>query len=221
MSGITRRIGKGAGMAAVTVALLAAGAPAASAALPYGAAHANCYPDGTISTTSNMNKIGLGAQWLGWNIHYYDRRQGRVTFTSGWRTFWSGYGMLASPAKLSLRVDQGHYFVYTEYGWNLGSGWITAGSWAGSYLTAGDFFGVPEGFCRAAPILQTVTGCADFGLATVACASRAPASNRRSGRAVSTPKSLQAIARLQRSTAVQRVMRRAVPAPPDHTRPAG
>jgi hypothetical protein len=177
---------------AVAVALLGAGAPAASAALPNTAAYANCYRDGTIATTLWMDKIGLGGQWLGWNLHYYDRRQGRYTFTTGWHTFWSGYGQLGSPAKISRQIDPGHYSIYVEYGWNLGSGWSTAGGWVASYVTAGDGpFGVPEGFCRAAPILQTVTGCSDFGLATLACASR-----------------------------TQRVKRRSVPKPPARTRPA-
>jgi len=227
MSGINSRIAfrRSAATVAVAVAFLAVGATTAAQAAvgPYGPAHANCYRNGVVSTTLNFNKIGLGSQLLGWNVHYWDITKGRYTFTSGWHTFSTGYGMLGSPAKVSLQIDPGHYYVYTEYGWNQGSGWSVAGHWAGSYLTAGDFFGVPEGFCRAAPILTTVTGCANFGLATVACASRASKAGERPAKAqakrVRRPESLRAIKRLQRSKAVRRIMRQPVPAPPSHTQP--
>jgi hypothetical protein len=242
MSGITSRVTKaavkalrpahasgfrrGVATAAVAVALLAAGGTTARAAVgPYGPAHANCYKDGVISTTLNFNKIGLGSQWLGWNVHYYDIARRTFTFSTGWHTFASGYGRLGSYPIDYERITPGHYYVYTEYGWNLGSGWSVAGAWAGSYLTGGDYFGVPEGFCRAAPILQTVTGCADYGtgIAALACTSRATRPGTRSARAlrkrVRRPESLRAIQQLQRSRTVQRVMHHADPAPPRHTRP--
>jgi hypothetical protein len=213
MSGITSRIAT----VGVALALLAAGlaSTAHGAVGPYGPAHANCYNDGVVSTTLNFDKLGLGAQSLGWNIHYWDIHKGAYTDSTGWHTFYTGAGTrLGTFATDYRRIAQGHYYLYTEYAWNFGSGWSYAGAWAGSYLTGADFFGVPESFCRAAPILQTVRGCADFGtdIPTIACASRT--ASPRAGRTVRRPSNMSAINRLQRSRTVQRLMRHHMPAPP-------
>ena len=173
--------------------------------------HANCYSDGTVSTTLWYDKIGVGGQSLRYNIHYWDIDRGAFTRSTGNMTWYSGYGVAATPVQDYRYIGRGRYYVYVEFGWNLGSGWSSAGIWAGSYLTvSGGYFGAQESFCRAAPQNQVVGGnCNTFG-GVVGCASRAsaPAAKR-----VRLPTSRAAIERLQNSRRGRRLMRVNLPAP--------
>jgi hypothetical protein len=169
----------------VSVALLIAGGPtAAGAAVELSAAGANCYNDGTVSTTLWWDKIGVEGEWHGVSIHFWDLVQRRYTFETPWRSSWSGSGWVPGSPRYDYRkIDRGRYLIYVRYGWNRGYGWNLTGRWVGSYQTGGGYFGVPESFCRAEPILQTVTGCANYGtgIPSLACTSRTTASSRRHG----------------------------------------
>jgi hypothetical protein len=204
-------------IAAVVAGLLAFSATAEAAQTgTYWAPHANCYTNGVASTTIWLDKIGLGPQQVGYNLHFYDLDRGRYTFSTGWQVWNLGYGRLATPLKDYRPVQQGRYWIYAEIGWNLGSGWGVAGAWAGSYLTGGDYFGIQESFCRATPQLQVVGGsCNSFG-GVVACASRVEAP---AGKRVRAPRGRAGIERLQRSRHTRRLMRRDVPASPAPTLP--
>ena len=203
--------------AAVVVGVLAGAATAEAAQTGnYWAPHANCYTDGVASTTIWLDKIGLGPQHVGYNLHFYDLDRGRYTLSTGWHVWNLGYGRLATPLKDYRRVPQARYRIYAEIGWNLGYGWGVAGVWAGSYVTGGDYFGIQESFCRATPQLQVVGGnCNSFG-GVVACASRAGTS---AGRRIRVPSGRAGIERLQRSRHTRRLMRRDLPAPPAATLP--
>jgi hypothetical protein len=195
---------------AVLAVSLVAGAATAHAAPTgnYWLPHANCYADGAVSTTMWLDKIGLGPQRVGYNLWFYDLDRRAYTLQTGWHTWNLGYGPLATPLQDYRRVPRARYLIYAELGWDVGSGWAKVGTWAGSYLTGGDYFGIQERFCRATPDLQVVSGgCNTFG-GVVACASRA------GGRRVRQPTTRAGVARLQAALP----LRRALPPPPPRSR---
>ena len=159
------------------LALSAASAEARAATVgPHGPAGVTCYSDGTITIAPNFDKIGYGAQTLGYRTWLRDRRTG-AWYVTAWRTFNLPYGALFNVGKDWLRMRPSDYDVVLDYAWNLGAGWGTDTTWTPSYTIGGDFFGHDESTCWAMPRNVTVSGCADFG-GVVSCP-RAPHGRRR------------------------------------------
>lgn len=186
---------------------------------PHGRASVRCDTNGLVTTTLNYWKIGLGPQQAGANIQYYDidRRYWRET---GWKTYQFGYGQKATYENWMVRLPAGRYYVYTLYGWNLGSGWAVDGAWAGSYTTvSGDAGGYAESFCRTVPMTTVVSGCGDFGsaISTLACSSAAPARAPRAGTRVRV---IERTPTRKRPKRARRKAQHALPAPPPHVPPS-
>lgn len=143
------------GLGALLVAATAASASAHTG--PHGPAAVNCYSDGTISVTPNVDKIGVAAQSVAYRIWLYDNLRKVGFWWHDWQVMNFAYNhQLGSLPRHYQRFLQSDYFVGVQYAWNLGYGWDYAFAWTQTYTMGGDFFGSTGSVCVARPIYVTV-----------------------------------------------------------------